>query len=83
MLNSINDLAATYKDLQLLVHEQGTILDRIDYNIEVASTSIEIGKKNLIQAEKHMKKNCAKKAILVIMVIDFILAILLIFKFIV
>ena len=36
LTKSINDLAVLFKDLSVLVIEQGTILDRIDYNIENA-----------------------------------------------
>ena len=36
LVNTINDLAVLFKDLSVLVVEQGTILDRIDYNIEQA-----------------------------------------------
>ena len=36
ILQSINDLAQIMKDLSVLVIDQGTILDRIDYNMEQA-----------------------------------------------
>ena len=45
LLNSVNDLAEIFKDMQNLVMEQGSILDRIDYNIDIASTNITSGKK--------------------------------------
>ena len=57
LLKSVNDLAQIFKDMQTLVMEQGTILDRIDYNIDIASSNISQGKKNITKADKHMKNN--------------------------
>lgn len=36
LVTTINDLAVLFKELSVLVVEQGTVLDRIDYNIECA-----------------------------------------------
>lgn len=36
LVKSINDLAVLFKELSVLVVDQGNILDRIDYNIETA-----------------------------------------------
>ena len=80
LLKSVNDLAQIFKDMQTLVMEQGTILDRIDYNIDIASSNISQGKKNITKADKHMKNNCFRNVIIILIVIIFIEALLLIFK---
>ena len=57
---------------------QGTILDRIDYNIEQTGTRVEEGLKHLQKAEKYQKKNRKMLVILVLFVIVIILVIILI-----
>ena len=80
LLKSVNELAQIFKDMQTLVMEQGTILDRIDYNIDIASSNISKGKKNITKADKHMKNNCFRNVIIILIVIIFIEALLLVFK---
>ena len=82
LLNSVNDLAGIFKDMQVLVMEQGSILDRIDYNIDIASTNVVKGKNSLIKANEYHKNNCFRNVIIVLIVCIFIEAFMLIFKFI-
>jgi syntaxin 16 len=81
LLNSMSNLAATFSDLKNLVVEQGTVLDRIDYNIDVASTNTEKGKQHLIKASELQKKSCFKNIMLFLVFIIFIESVLLIMKF--
>lgn len=48
LAKTISDLAVLFKDLSVLVAEQGTILDRIDYNILDA-------KQNIVKANVHIE----------------------------
>ena len=82
LLNSVTDLAEIFKDMQNLVMEQGSILDRIDYNIDIASTNITSGKNSILKANEYHKNNCFRNVIIVLLVCIFIEALLLIFKFI-
>lgn len=50
---SVTELAEIFQDMAKLVHEQGTILDRIDYNIETAKTHVTEAKKELGQAATY------------------------------
>ena len=62
-MKSINDLAAIFKDLSVLVVEQGTILDRIDYNIESAKEDTLNANKNLEAVQKSEKSTRARNCI--------------------
>jgi len=46
---SIEELAQIFNELAVLVIDQGTILDRIDYNME---TAVEHAKEGVVQLEK-------------------------------
>jgi syntaxin 16 len=80
LLTSINELASIFKDLQTLVLEQGTILDRIDYNIDNAVQSTKQATDELRKADKNMKSNCARNANMVLIFVIFIFSLLLMLK---
>jgi syntaxin 16 len=57
ILQSVNDLAGVMKDLSVLIIEQGTVLDRIDYNCEMVAVTVEEGRKQLAKAEDYQKNS--------------------------
>ncbi|XP_065186341.1 syntaxin-16-like [Sycon ciliatum] len=69
IVQSIGDLNEIFRDLATMIAEQGTVLDRIDYNIELAAVKIEDGHKQLVKAEKHQKSSRKMLCILVLAVI--------------
>ncbi|XP_048000916.1 syntaxin-16 [Leguminivora glycinivorella] len=78
IVRSIVDLNEIFKDLGHMVHEQGTILDRIDYNIEATQVQVQEGYKQLQKAERYQRKNRKMHCILVLAVMIIILVVLLI-----
>jgi syntaxin 16 len=58
---SINELAQMFKELSVLIVEQGSIIDRIDYNIDQTKTHVQKGLQELHQAKSSQDKstNCA------------------------
>lgn len=59
---------------------QGTVLDRIDYNIERTSVHVEKGHQQLVTAEKYQKKNRKMIFILILASIVVILIIVLLIR---
>lgn len=78
IVKSIVDLNDIFKDLAHMVADQGTVLDRIDYNIEQTQTQVYQGYQQLQKAENYQKKNRKIVCILVLAVVTVLLLILLI-----
>lgn len=57
LVQNINELAGLFSELNVLVIEQGTLLDRIDYNVEQAVTNIHEGRVQLEKAEEKSSAN--------------------------
>ncbi|KAG0567823.1 hypothetical protein KC19_7G164200 [Ceratodon purpureus] len=80
IVESVNDLAQIMKDLSVLVIDQGTIVDRIDYNITNVATSVEQGVKELVKAEETQKRGGMVTCILVLIVLCAAMLIIYILK---
>ena len=76
----IEELAAIFKELAVLVIDQGTILDRIDYNMENAVEHAKEGVKQLHKAEEHQKANLAIKCIVLLVILIIIMIGVLVWK---
>jgi len=77
---SINELHTVFKELAVLVIDQGSILDRIDYNIEQVVVQSQEANKQLQKAEESSKSNRAMKCIMILVTINMILIVVLIIK---
>ncbi|PKU84099.1 syntaxin-41 isoform X1 [Dendrobium catenatum] len=80
VVESVNELAQIMKDLSVLVIDQGTIIDRIDYNIQNVATSVEDGYKQLQRAERSQKEGGMVMCVTVLVLMCFVMLILLILK---
>uniref|UniRef100_T1H5H7 t-SNARE coiled-coil homology domain-containing protein n=1 Tax=Megaselia scalaris TaxID=36166 RepID=T1H5H7_MEGSC len=79
IVKSISDLHDIFKDLSHMVQEQGTVLDRIDYNVEQVQTRVSEGLRQLQRAELYQRKNRKMIAIMVLAGITLFMMTLLIF----
>ena len=70
---SISDLSQIFKELAVLVIDQGTILDRIDYNMEQVVENTQEGMVHLEKAEQHQKNARATKCIVILVLLIIIM----------
>ncbi|KAL8171804.1 hypothetical protein V2J09_023608 [Rumex salicifolius] len=77
---SVNELVQLMKDLSVLVIDQGTIIDRIDYNIQNVAATVEEGFKQLQKAERNQKQGGLVKCATILVIMCFVMLILLVFK---
>ncbi|XP_031228776.1 syntaxin-16 isoform X3 [Mastomys coucha] len=78
IVQSISDLSEIFRDLGAMIVEQGTVLDRIDYNVEQSCVKTEDGLKQLHKAEQYQKKNRKMLVILILVAIIVVLIVVLI-----
>uniref|UniRef100_A0A8C4Q2F5 Syntaxin 16 n=1 Tax=Eptatretus burgeri TaxID=7764 RepID=A0A8C4Q2F5_EPTBU len=78
VVQSIYELNEIFRDLADMIVEQGTVLDRIDFNMEQTCVKTQEGIKQLQKAENYQKKNRKMLCILFLVIIIIILVVTLI-----
>jgi len=69
ILRTIADLNGIFKELATMVTEQGTIIDRIDYNIENTSLKVHDGLQQIKKAAMYQKSDKKMHCIVILAVI--------------
>lgn len=77
---SVNELAEIFKEIQVLVIDQGTVLDRIDYNIEQAADRVVQAQGVLEKANEYQKKSRTMLCIYLLLLLCGFMVIILILK---
>lgn len=77
---SVGELAEIFKEIQVLVIDQGTILDRIDYNIEQAADRVGNAVVELNKANDYQKKSRTMMCIYILLLLCGFMVIVLVIK---
>ncbi|KAJ6171410.1 hypothetical protein N7470_000477 [Penicillium chermesinum] len=76
----IIELSDIFRELQAMVIDQGTMLDRIDYNVERMGTEVKAADKELKVATNYQRRSVKRKAMLLLALIVVGLIIILVVK---
>eukprot|EP00389_Voromonas_pontica_P008649 GDKH01013142.1.p1 GENE.GDKH01013142.1~~GDKH01013142.1.p1 ORF type:complete len:324 (-),score=38.31 GDKH01013142.1:91-1062(-) len=77
---SVTELSQIFKEVAVLVIDQGTLLDRIDYNVEQVVERTETARTELVQADQRSKNTRVTKVIFGLLIAIGICILLLIIK---
>ncbi|KAJ7770228.1 syntaxin-like t-SNARE protein TLG2 [Mycena maculata] len=77
---SISSLAELFKDLSVLVIDQGTLLDSVEYNIEQTAVQVQDAVRELNVATGYQKNTGRRQCIYLLLLIIFGLVVVLILK---
>lgn len=80
IMNSMEELNQVFHNINTAVIHQGSLLDRIDYNIENVQMSVQQGVVELTKAERSVRRSRKMKCILIIAFSIFLLLILTIIQ---
>uniref|UniRef100_A0A5K3EP71 t-SNARE coiled-coil homology domain-containing protein n=1 Tax=Mesocestoides corti TaxID=53468 RepID=A0A5K3EP71_MESCO len=79
IVRSIHELNEIFRDVAQLVVDQGTLVDRIDYNVEQTQLRVQEGLGQLTKAEAHQKRDKKLLVIFILACLVMVLGTLLIF----
>ncbi|AOA64120.1 t-SNARE [Komagataella phaffii CBS 7435] len=74
------EISTIFKELETMVIDQGTILDRIDYNLENVVVDLKQSNKELLKGQKHQKRSTKCKLILLLTLVTLTLAVIVLMK---
>lgn len=81
MVGTINELTKIFKQMNQLVIDQGTLMDRIDFNLEETLVQTKKGNEQLTKANEYQKSNRGTYCIMILSTLIFFFLVLLIIKF--
>ncbi|CAI7564926.1 hypothetical protein N7533_005666 [Penicillium manginii] len=76
----IIELSDIFRELQSMIIDQGTMLDRIDYNVEKMNTDVKSADTELKVATNYQRRTTKRKAMLLLAIVVIGLIILLVIK---
>lgn len=65
----IIEMAGIFQELQTMIIDQGTMLDRIDYNVERMGTEVKGAEKELTIATNYQRRSVKRKIMLLLVII--------------
>ena len=81
IVKTVNELKEIFQEVAEMIIFQGTILDRIDYNIYESRYNIRRGNREMEETHERLKSGCLRKTNQILIICIFIMSILIIFKF--
>ena len=81
IVKTVNELKEIFQEVADMIIFQGTILDRIDYNIYESRYNIRRGNREMEETHERLKSGCLRRINQILIICIFIMSILIIFKF--
>ena len=81
MVKTVNDLKEIYQEVSDMIISQGTILDRIDYNLYQSRYNVRRGNREMEETHERLKSGCLRRINTILIIIIFVMSLLLVFKF--